>query len=393
MQLSLDQEEALDTAVDSIGKRRETVLVGPAGSGKTTLMRILIDRMRKKRRVVQACPTGKAAQRLTELTGKHASTIHKLLYREVEDTGSELFFGDPKAPCRNGELLVIDESSMVGRKIYNEVMKYLPRDSRVLWVGDAEQLEPVKDTWGPNLKRPTARLTEVHRQALNNPIIAYATAVRQDRGDEWLKENWNPEDDRIAIAKGAFPAMRWYLDSLERGADSTYITFTHKVRKAFNESVRENRKVASTRLAPGDRILVKTNRHQAGLMNGQVLTVESMTRMSRNYRNDEVYRVQVKEREQSVYINLDLIERQPREFWSWYKALPEWKQDYRLAHIWYGNCLTVHSAQGSQWDEVGFLWGDSFRRMRRRRTEKESARRFLYTAVTRSAEKLSIFSL
>lgn len=389
MDLSPDQETALSACLVSIKANRETVLVGVAGSGKTTLMNALI--AQTTGRVVLACPTGKAAHRLAQVTGRTAVTIHRLLYRSVEEVGDELVFSEPHAPCLSGDLIVVDEASMVGSRIYRELMKYLPDGARVLWVGDSEQLEPVNDDWGPDLRNPTARLTEVHRQALGNPIIAYATAVRQGEGNEWLKTDWNPEDGHISVEAGAHPAMVWYLSALDRGADVTLVTFTHKVRRAFNESVRANMKVDGKKLAPGDKILVKTNRQQAGLMNGQVLTVKSLSRLSQRYRRDPVFRVLVREQEGAILVNTDLIEKQPRDFWNWYKALPDFRKDHRLVHIWYGNCLTVHSSQGSQWDEVGFLWDDSFKRMRTR--EKEGARRFLYTAITRAAEKLAIFSI
>jgi exodeoxyribonuclease-5 len=384
--LSPDQETALDRCLASIEVNQETVLVGPAGSGKTTLLREIIARSR--RRTVLGCPTGKAAQRLSEVTGRSASTIHKLIYREVEDTGSELLFTQPAAPCREGELLIIDEASMLGKKLYNELMTWLPDGARVLFVGDSEQLEPVKDSWGPDLKNPTARLTEVHRQALDNPIIAYATAIRQDKGDAWLAQEWDHADGRVNIEKGAHPAMRWYMDRLREGKDATLLTFTHRVRRAYNEYVRKNLGVEGEPLAPGDKILVKTNRHSVGLMNGQVLTVESMERIKK-YKYDPVYRLTVKEREGTVWVNTDMIEKEPRDFWGWYRSLPKWACDQRLVHIWYGNCLTVHSSQGSQWDEVGFLWDKSFNGMRRK--DKPGARRFLYTAVTRASENLSIF--
>ena len=388
MNLSADQEAALQACLDSIKTNRETVLVGPAGSGKTTLLREII--AKSPRKCVLGCPTGKAAHRLSEVTGRTASTIHKLIYREVEDTGTELLFTQPSHPCNSDQLLIIDEASMLGKRLYNELMSWLPEGARVLFVGDAEQLEPVKDSWGPDLKNPTARLTEVHRQALGNPIIAYATAIRQGEGDDWLSNQWDESSDRIRIQKGAHPAMRWYMSRLEEGKDATLLTYTHRVRRAYNEYVRKNLGVDGSPLAPGDKILVKSNRHSVGLMNGQVLLVESMERISK-YKYDPVYRLNVAGRDGTVWVNTNMIEKEPRDFWNWYRSLPKWACDQRLVHIWYGNCLTVHSSQGSQWDEVGFLWDGAFSGMRRR--NGAGARRFLYTAVTRASENLNIFAV
>lgn len=378
--LSPDQQEALNTCISSLEQGHLTILTGPAGCGKSTLVSHII--RRSGRHAVLVCPTGKAAQRLSQVTGLLATTIHRRLYSHVEEDEAtkNLSFGKPRPPCLASDLLVVDEASMVGKNLYDELMAWVPAGARVLFVGDSAQLEPIKDTWGPDLKHPTAALTKVHRQAAGKPLIQLATAARQGLEADWLNTCLDESDKTVQFFSDWKKLLGWYLDRRLQGVDNVLITYTHAVRQSANQAVRQALKLEGP-LCPGDRIMVRSNNYRWGLMNGEILTV---TKVAPYYKNR--FQVFVQGREEPILVNADLIEKEPNEFWSWWKALE--KKDARYVHIWHGNCITVHSAQGSAWDEVGFIWCDTFKRLRKQRDVE--ARRFLYTAITRAAEAIGI---
>lgn len=388
--LSPDQQEAADACLESLAAGNETVLVGAAGTGKTTLTRYIIEQF--GRHTVIGCPTGKAAQRAQQVTGVRASTIHQLLYQKVDTVNGELLFSEPRKPCSKRDLLIIDEASMLGSKLYKELMEWLPEGAPILFVGDREQLPPVRDTWGPDLLNPTGCLTQVHRQAAGNPIISLATAIRNGEGRQWLRE-WDGSNDAVQLYDGSPKAIEWHLRRKIDEKDSTLITFTHDIRRWANAACREVMEYDKQGpVVPGDRILIKANSRKVGVMNGDILDVTKVEQM----RKPIWYRVYSKQRLKPVMVNSVLIEGQSRDYWQWYNALPnKLRFGMPFVHTWRGECITTHSAQGSSWSEVGFLWGHHVRqRMNsRRKADREFARRFLYTAVTRAEEKLAIFAV
>ena len=120
--LTQEQQQALEKLEETLTFEGEAVLSGPAGSGKTTVLRELIDLFRG-RPICLLAPTGKAARRMTEVIGYRANTIHSALYGgcdEGEDKKgrTKLTFYDPQPPCRPKSLVVIDEASMVNRDLY-----------------------------------------------------------------------------------------------------------------------------------------------------------------------------------------------------------------------------------------------------------------------------------
>jgi exodeoxyribonuclease-5 len=384
IELTEEQKEAQAALLDAWARGEVGVIVGPAGCGKTTMLKSLIDSVTSnKGYVVQGCPTGKGASRQAELTGHPAFTIHKLLYGEVQEVDGKLRFGRPHAPCGPRDTLIIDEASMIGTKLYSELMQWVPSTARVLFVGDREQLEPVNDDWGVDLLNPTFALTEVHRQALGSPIMSYATAIRNGLGDDWSQEKYDPEDPRLQVWDGLDNAIQWYLEARGMERDVTLVTYTHRIRRALNERIRAELGNTGT-ISSGDRMVVKANNYAMGLMNGEVVTVTHVDDF-----DPTRAMVHIEESEYPLLVNMNLVEASTSDFWRWKKGLRRSQQDPRMTHLHYGSCLTVHSSQGSQWDDVGFVWDAAYNRMRSDR--KDEGRRFLYTAVTRAAEHLSIF--
>lgn len=398
--LSEDQLLAFNTVIGRLTNEdyagEVTTLTGPAGSGKTALMRTVIDYLQEQGFRVRLCtPTGKAAVRLSEVTGRSAKTMHKALYgavwkkkytpeelqklREMGQKPQErLMFGDPHPPCEPGEIMIVDEASMVARKLYEDFQFWMPSESQTLYVGDKEQLPPVNDTWGPELDDATAQLTQVHRQAMGNPIIAYATAVREGWAARWEEENFNPDDPRFQAYGGLSVAIDWLVHQRQNGHDATLITYTHNIRKRMNEQVRRRLGLDHQVITPGDKLVIRDNNYALGLMNGEVVTVVDCD-VTENWVDVLL------EDDVEVVVKREFIEGNRGKFGDYKRGVG--KNRKNLVHVHYGQCLTVHSSQGSQWDRVGFVEGSAFDRLRRQRPEE--ARRLRYTAVTRAAEQLA----
>jgi len=173
--LSPSQRVAVARALDS----GVMVLTGGPGVGKTTVLRaILAILMAKGVRPLLAAPTGRAAKRMTETTGLEARTIHRLLEINPQDGRFRRRPGNPL----DGDLLVVDESSMVDVVLMAHLLQAMPASMGLLLVGDVDQLPSV----GPGQvladviesgRVPVARLTEIHRQSAESRIVLAAHAI------------------------------------------------------------------------------------------------------------------------------------------------------------------------------------------------------------------------
>ncbi len=170
-------------AIRAAAENRILIVTGGPGTGKTTTMAGILQLFDKMKLTTQlAAPTGRAAKRLSECTGRDASTIHRLLEAQYDpETGIMCFFHDEDVPLRL-DAMVVDETSMVDVLLMQSLLRALPKRCRLILVGDPDQLPSV----GPgNLfsdlirsgAATTVRLTEIFRQAQESLIVMNAHAV------------------------------------------------------------------------------------------------------------------------------------------------------------------------------------------------------------------------
>ena len=156
-----------------------TILTGGPGTGKTTILRALVEILKaKKVRVHLAAPTGRAAQRLAETTGGFASTIHRLLKFDAAKGG---FTSNENAPLST-DFLVLDEASMLDTRLASALLQAVPSRAHLLLVGDTDQLPSVgagnvlKDLIATE-QVPVARLAVIYRQKEQSGIVTTAHAI------------------------------------------------------------------------------------------------------------------------------------------------------------------------------------------------------------------------
>ena len=183
---SAQQEQAIRAGISS----GVLLITGGPGTGKTTIMKGLLSLLGQMQlSYVMAAPTGRAAKRLTEVTGEEASTIHRLLESTIDPaTGDMVFLRDEANPLKT-DVVIVDEMSMVDVLLLHSLLRAIPAGKRLIFVGDPDQLPPVGPgfPFGDMLRSgalPTVRLTEIFRQAQESLIVMNAHRVNNGQMPE-----------------------------------------------------------------------------------------------------------------------------------------------------------------------------------------------------------------
>jgi len=421
VELSPDQEQAVDHVVRLLGKtdQRVVTFAGAAGTGKTTCVREILARLGWS--YVQAAPTGKAALRLRQVTGDPAVTLHRIAYRgarELDDgeldfrrrergsvRGGDLMnFGsgdaDPfeleegeglnsfgkriAAALRGGGRAVIacDEASMVGRKLLEDL---IGRDGvlgprvKLLAVGDHCQLPPVKADPAFDLERADAKLERVHRQAVG-PLLSLVTHLRTERVvlDRRICQRFGFEPEYLSAHE---LAQRAAISIDFAGDEWVGLVGTNRQRLAVNRLARKGIGFPAMAEGPqvGELVIALDNSYAVPCANGEIGTVLEVEpwRLEDDHGPITGYRVRVDFGDRagvitvpgSAWSETDAKKspgRAPKavrdRIWRIAKGFGEDALEARrvavaLVGLAPAYSLTVHKSQGSEWPSGAFVLG------------------------------------
>jgi exodeoxyribonuclease-5 len=364
-------------------------LWGFAGTGKTTLAREVANNT--KGRVLFASYTGKAAHVMRKSGCAGATTIHRLIYKptstftcskhpdvtktEMElngcmacpkcghdlQPGPPLFYLNENSDLRDAELLIIDECSMVDARMALDLLSF---DVPILTLGDPVQLPPIDgegDAKGFFTSGdPDFMLTEIHRQARDNPIIRMSMDVRE--GKMLTVGTWG--ESRVAR-----------MTNVPNGMNSNMVLVgLNRTRRGFNSHCRRQRGFKTPYPVVGDKLVCRQNDHNIGLLNGTIWFVEHAKHVA-----DRIQlKITPEDDDGDGYGAIGVTTHQ--SFFD--KRRVDWRQCRGCHEFDYSYALTVHTAQGSQWDNVVLMDQSMFFR--------ENCRRWLYTGITRAAERITV---
>ena len=375
------QKQSIELALNN----RVLVITGGPGTGKTTILRGILklyDELELE--TLLAAPTGRAAKRMSELSGREAFTIHRLLGAKMSEDGETVVFTKDEGDPLNCDALVLDECSMVDITLMCSLLKALKPGCRLVLVGDADQLPSVgpgnvfADIIRSNIV-PTVRLTEIFRQKGDSRIVRNAHMI--NRGEHPDFEANTGDFFRLKRLKGGtavetivelcarrlpdnmkIPSASIQVLSPTRKGETGTVNLNKRLQEALNprDDGKKEKMFGETVFRVGDRVIQLKNNYDiiwktkggvsgTGVYNGDIGTIYQIDPIT------ETLTVDFEDKLASY--SFDMLN--------------------ELEHAW---SLTVHKSQGSEYRAVVLaLSGD---------VQMLLTRGVLYTAVTRAKELL-----
>jgi ATP-dependent exoDNAse (exonuclease V) alpha subunit len=377
------------------------VLEGWAGTGKSVELIATAQALEDAGiQYVVACPTGRAASRLRQGGVKQASTMHSWLYYPRMDNRGNLigFQRRTMEDLPSRFVLLFDEASMLGPNgLYDllEVVRPDPGSGRAcVFVGDPFQLPPILskkevEEFGEEfslfsaetlelLQADHVQLHEVVRQAAGSPIVSLATALRSGSPPP------RPDGQTISVVRKGRAEIERRVQ-MAASPETVVLTWTNKDRRAINDVAREARGFHDE-LCLRDRLVVTANHAESGLCNGDLIDVVSIDNPIEHMAAGRIYPISYDgpwgRQEGGAILYYDGIDAAGRTVFA--KAAAA-EKDYDLGRplvVDYGYALTVHKAQGCEFQNVEVYTPDAIERM----MGEEGARKWLYTALTRAKQ-------
>ncbi|KZL05122.1 ATP-dependent RecD-like DNA helicase [Pseudovibrio axinellae] len=367
MDWSPQQDEALSETAQWLRSGGSQVfrLFGYAGTGKTTLARHLAEGIDGD--VAFGAFTGKAAHVLRQKGCADASTIHSLIYRpkgtkkdDNDEDDSPQFTINRDSPAAKVDLIIIDECSMVDEELGRDLLSF---GKKVLVLGDPAQLPPVRGGGFFTEAEPDIMLTEVHRQAKDNPIVRLSMDIRDGAELDFGQYGESSVISRREIDKERILS-----------ADQVLVG-TNKTRRLYNSRIRDLKGFTTQMPAVGDKLVCLRNDKTKGLLNGGLWNVQRLRPPRGNTLRFDVIS------EDDLAKTAIKVKVLPAMFEEGGDQL-SYAIRRRADEFDYGYALTVHKSQGSQWDDL-VLFDESW-------AFREHKTRWLYTAVTRAAKKITV---
>lgn len=394
LELTGQQDTALNAVSDWLDRpsreRQVFRLFGYAGTGKTTIAR-LVSQM--TRRAVYCAFTGKAASVLQK-KGCEARTIHSLIYspvpknkqraqqlqasleraqargapagdvrgiqealrEEVARVRTPGFMLNPNSDVRGATIVVLDEASMVGGRLADDLLSYgVP----ILALGDPAQLPPVRSAGYFTTGKPDVMLTEIVRQAADSPVLRLATAAREGRtleygdyggGTRVVRRGTTPMDELLSY------------DQVLCGKNVT--------RRALNRMMREALGRTSKLPVVGDRLVCLKNNHDSGLLNGSQWIVE----WAQEDTADMILEIRSADGEgASMSVAAE----------KGYFLDPDYLSTHSDSDAFdFAYCITTHRAQGSEWPRVYVVDESS--------VFQGASKNWTYTSLTRARDSVAV---
>ena len=362
------------------------ILTGGPGTGKTTIVQGILSLYEQMGlRCLLAAPTGRASKRMTEVTGRDASTIHRLLEATIDPATGLMYFAKNESDPLKADAVIVDEMSMVDIQLLHSLLRAIPGNKRLILVGDPDQLPPVGPgfPFGDMLRSgelPTVRLTEIFRQAQESLIVMNAHRVNRgeqpnlrDRKSDFFFLSARTEQEaaqtiadlcarRLPENMGIPADQIQVLTPTRKGGVGTW-SLNKLLQDRLNPAVpgKKERAFGDFSFREGDRVMQIRNNYDlvwrkcdgtamgSGMFNGDVGTVTAIDF------DNETLTVRFDDR-QADYDFTQLGELEP------------------------AYAMTVHKSQGSEYRAVVLCcWGGSPYLLRRS---------VLYTAITRARELL-----